>query len=147
MARPARTGSNRVSEIDRKDSKRKVALNKVEQKKAFEARKNNFKALKRRADKLDAFRKNLSDLKRKMEEDQKLRERVAKQIAKAIKETAKLLEDSQSLIKSEQAKGVVIVSQQDDAGILKTTAPTNVGSFLVVIVALYAWLSKKLKKS
>lgn len=146
MPQSRRGGRNSVSQADRKDSKQKVALNKVQQKVAFEARKSSCKALKRRADKLETFRKNLDALKRKMEEDQKLRERVAKQIAKAIKETSKLLQDSQTLIKAEQAKGTVVVSAQEDGGILKTTAPTNIGSFLVVIVALYAWIAKSLKK-
>ena len=144
MRRPT-DGHGKVSKVDREDSKKKVALNKADQKRAFAARQTSFKALKKRADRLHAFWRKIESLRERMEEDRKLKEQVAKQLAKALKELEKLVGDSQTFVKAETAKGVVGVSPQADKGVLGA-GPVNIGSFAVVITALYVYFSKKLKK-
>jgi len=139
--RPDHQSRNRrgsVSDVDRDESKKKVALNKVEQKAAFAALARRHGSIARDVTKLRDALAKIEQSQKDDDEKRKLRDQVAKAVAKVLK-------DAQEMVKEQ--KGSVVVDKGLDAQLMKF-ASANTGNFLVILAFLVTYfLQKKPKKS
>ncbi|MCL5777952.1 hypothetical protein M1105_13265 [Limibaculum sp. FT325] len=133
-----RDGRGGVSDADRADSKKKVAINKAEQKAAFSEIVKRHNAIGRDVAKLRDAMAKIDQMQKDEEEKRKLREKVAKAVAKVLK-------DAQDMVKSQS--GTVVVDKALDAQLMKF-ASANTGNFLVILAFLVSYfLQKKPKKA